>query len=364
MGQSQRGSVLITASVLATALFGIAALAVDGAFLTEVRSELQNAADAAVIAAVSGLVVGQAEGRQRAQQYAGLNPVLRQTVNIAQQDLVFGHWDPDTRQFFQTTTAPNSARVALRLTETSSPAAPGLFFAPVLGQRRADVAATATASLGNRSIVLTLDRSGSMNDDGASPEQPLTDTKAAAKNFLDLLRNFPIEGDQAGLVFYNDVAALEQPLTEDFNQVKAAIDRPNASGFTNIAAALCTARRELLSARAEPRGLKVAVLLSDGRANTRRDPSSCQTVGTPGQDRLIERDANNPSARQALEEGREMARNGVILYTISLGNDTNQASMRNMAEATGGQHFFAPTTDDLEEVFNQIAARIPVGLVE
>jgi Mg-chelatase subunit ChlD len=184
----------------------------------------------------------------------------------------------------------------------------------------------------------------------------MTDVQNAAKRFLNSVQNFPIVGDKAGLVYYSDTASLDERLTDNFDQVKQAIDAGMPGGCTNIAAALRAARIELGSSRANNRGLKVAVLLSDGRTNTRitGDTTPCRDIdAAPG----------NPSEVQALQQARDMLKSGIVLYAISLGLDTNQNLMSKMATETGGEHFFAPTTKQLDEVFQQVSERIPVVLV-
>ncbi len=359
---AESGAVLIYVAVIAAALFGVAALAIDAAFLTETQSELQNTVDASALAAASGLIIGQPEGVQRAQVYAQQNKILGQGVDLNTQQVTFGSWDAVAGTFLETASAPNSVRVTAQLTGNTQPASPALFFAPVIGQQNASVAAKATAALGNRQLMVVLDRSGSMNDDNASPEQPLTDTKDAAKRFLDQIHNFPIEGDKVGLVYYNDQATLDHPLTDNFTAVKNAIDVPNALNCTNIAAALCVARRELLTS--PERAVKAIVLLTDGRTNTRVNPNTCQQLGASCAFTTVERDNTNPAALDAISQAALIAQDGFVLYTISLGNDTNQAVLRQMAQQTGGEHFHAPTTNDLDSVFDQISERIPLSLVQ
>lgn len=358
----QRGVILILTAAALTVLLGIGALAVDGAYLMEVRAELQNAADAVALAAASGLTVGQGEARLRAQQYADLNPVLGDPAAVSNDAVTFGRWDFAARELVPTTGTPNSVRVELQLSDTANSQA--LFLGPVLGRLTADVAVRSTASLGSRKMMMVLDRSESMGYDTVppGPEQPLTDTKTAASRFLDLIQNFPIEGDRAGLVFYNDQAELRHELTDAFSSVQAAISQPNAAGLTNIAAGLCRARQEL-NANAGPGGLRIVILLSDGRTNTRINEDTCERVGTPGQDRNLPF-SRNLSEQQSLRQAQRLAEERAILYTISLGLETNQALMNQMAAATGGEHFFAPTTAQLDEIFETISERIPVILVD
>ena len=365
--RNDRGAVIVTIAVMITALLAMAALAVDGAYLMELRSQLQNTADAASLAAASGLTVSIVDARLRAADYGQRNPVLGHAVQITGQQMTFGQWDFNANRFLATNSAPNSVRLHLSLSDTPGLANTHLFFAPVLGVRAADIQVRATASLGNRNIILALDRSTSMDDDGINPPQPWTDVKSASMRFLDRLRLFPVVGDRISLVSYNEQGVVEERLTENFPLVRDAIQNldicypPACGGYTNIADAMRDSRAEVTSARANSRGLKVVVLLSDGRANVTLngtivcDPSittRCEGVtgGRPEQD--------------ALSQARRMKDAGIVLYTISLGNLTNQTLMRNMALETGGDHFFAPTASQLDDVFQQISARIPVVLVE
>ena len=104
------------------------------------------------------------------------------------------------------------------------------------------------------------------------------------------------------------------------------------------------------------------MLLTDGRTNTRINPVTCRRVGDGCQD--PSGSTLSVAARQAKDQAEALADDGAILYTISLGLQTNGALMEEMAQLASGEHFFAPTTDDLGDVFNQIASRIPGALVE
>ncbi len=366
----------MTVAVIMAALLGMAALAVDASYLMEIRSQMQSTADAAALAATSGLVTSPAEAELRAVEYARHNPVLGHTVRITPSEITYGQWSFDTDQFTPTNASPNSMRIEISLSGTPELANPQLFFAPILGFNTTDVGARATASLGNRNVVLTLDRSNSMDDDSLIPPQPWTDTKAASVSFLSMIQQFPIEGDLVGFVHFSDRGVLENRnrLTENFSAIQTSIENlpmcnqtvpPACGGFTNIAEGMQRARQEVTNpARSNPRGLKVVVLLTDGKPNTTiggtpgnmcipcTQPCTCQT--RPG----------NRAEQQVLEQARTMQNNGVVLYAISLGNDTNQQLMRMAAETTGGEHFYAPSTDELNDIFEQISARIPVVLVE
>src|SRR3989338_4613998 len=297
------GIALVMVAASLTALMGFAALGIDLAFLMEAQGELSSAADATALASASGLSVSvdesakKAEATSRGIRYAGLNKVLGEAVSLnPDEPFEFGRWDGSTFTSPPPNEKPtNAVRVSLELTGIQ------LFFAPVVRPGLGRVAASATAALvGSRDIVLTLDRSGSMNDDseaiapGTQPEQPLTDTKEAAKAFVDLLDpgGEGRKGDQVGLVSYSSAtssatssspaASLDAELTDDFAGVKTAIAGLSADGCTNIAAALCVARREATSSNANPGAVPVIVLLSDGKANQCANLSSCAHISCSG----------------------------------------------------------------------------------
>ena len=360
-----RGIALVMVAAALTALMGFAALGVDLAFVMEAQGELSSAADATAIASASGLTVSsqesvkKAEALSRAQTYAALNKVLGQGINLNAQaaPLDFGRWDASTRTFQLGAEPTDAVRVSFELTGSTIPTAPQLFFAPVLGQGTGRIVASATAALvGSRDIVLALDRSGSMDDDPPrNGPQPITDTKEAAKDFVDLLDP---KGDQVSLVSYSSSASLDNPLTDNFTSVQSAIDGFNANGCTNIAAALCKARREATSSRTKEGAIPVVVLLSDGKTNTQIIPSTCEMLPGSSCGSISKAEGN------AVEQAKLIKKAGIVLYTISLGNDTNENLMRQMAEQTGGKWFPAPTTADLEDIFIEISQKIPAVLVE
>ncbi|QIN78336.1 VWA domain-containing protein [Rubrobacter marinus] len=174
-------------------------------------------------------------------------------------------------------------------------------------------------NLKNLDVVLDIDSSGSM-----SWNDPRGYRKTASKAFVDAL----IEGDQAAVVDFDSRAKLLQPLTTDRAAAKAAIDRIDSSGGTNIAAGLETSLNEL-DRNAKPGHLKAVILLTDGEgyyydALTRRAKDS-----------------------------------GVAVYTIGLGYSTDEYLLRSIAEGTGGDFYHVTSAEDLPQVFRGIAEGEP-----
>ncbi|RLG30524.1 hypothetical protein DRN98_07285, partial [Methanosarcinales archaeon] len=188
-------------------------------------------------------------------------------------------------------------------------------------------------------VVLVFDRSGSMDDDGwddnISDWQPIGDAKIAAKNFVDLLG----KNDRAGLVSFATKANLDESLTFDHQDVKDEIDSMSAGGWTNMSNALELANEELVS-NGRTDITWVEVLLSDGNNN-------CGMKNPPGD-----------CHQRVFDRAEEAKDNGIIIYAIALGENANKTLMERIANITGGKFYYAPTSEDLEEIYEEVAESV------
>ena len=172
--------------------------------------------------------------------------------------------------------------------------------------------------VGKVDVVLTLDSSGSM-----TTNDPQGLRRTAAKSFVDGL----LEVDRAGVVDFDSFAALTQPLTTDHVAVKAAIDRINSSGGTDIGAGVRVGNAELI-AKAEPDRAKAQIVLTDGEG------------------------AYDPALTTQAKD------NGITVYTIGLGAFVDAALLQGIATSTGGQYFAVAQAADLPKVFDRIGSDI------
>lgn len=179
---------------------------------------------------------------------------------------------------------------------------------------------------GARSVMLLLDRSGSMDTDGR-----LASAQQAANQFVG---SYPA-GDGIGAASFSDAGSVDYrlaPLTEAGRAaVQAAVSALSAGGSTNIGGGLLTALGELTS-QVNRSCDEVIILLSDGDHNT----------GTPPETGL--------AAAQAA---------GVTVMSVGLGGDisTNgQATLQNIAVQTGGKFYSLSNPADLYGVFLQLSA--------
>lgn len=186
-------------------------------------------------------------------------------------------------------------------------------------------------------VVLILDRSGSM---GGSK---ITDAQQAAKGFLE----FTNELDRVGFISYSKDIKIRSDLlfmnSTNKDILRAEIDsyKIKAEGTTNIYDAIDTANGLLLKSPREEYVLLVEILLTDGRHNYPAKPEG------------------------AFESLANYAKdNDIAIYTVGLGSDVNPDRLQMIANITGGKYYFAPTSNELEGIFADIAKSLAIAGTE
>jgi hypothetical protein len=216
---------------------------------------------------------------------------------------------------------------------------------------------------------------------GGYKKQPLWDTLNAADWFISecQIGSGPTANpcldpdlDQVGLAYYSDDGTMNNfypssgdsttaaELSFDYavitNTLWTAFD---ASGWTNIGDGIYRGCEILSTNEAEghhgrTNAVHVMILLSDGIPN-RPCPYGwsqwqCEQPGTWPRTHI-----NN-----AVDWATQ---NGIIIFTISLGENADPDLMEDIADATGGTHSYAASTDDLIPIFQEIAQHIFLRLV-
>lgn len=138
----KRGAVGALFVVSLPVILGFAALTIDVGHLFATRAQLQAAADAIVLAAVSQLPDGDAT-LAMAQQVASLNSDGHGAI-LATTDLIPGQWDTATGTFTAWATPPDAVRATVRRSETNGNPVQ-LFFARIFGFNTSNVHASAVA---------------------------------------------------------------------------------------------------------------------------------------------------------------------------------------------------------------------------
>lgn len=206
---------------------------------------------------------------------------------------------------------------------------------------------SASCGVATTSTMLTIDRSGSMNESTNYGGKKIDKAKAGASAFVDLASQNP--ANQVGLVSYANVATADLPLTNTYPVVKQKISVINASGDTCIECAIKYANTLLYAGKRD--GVKHSiVLLTDGIANV--------IDGSPKQ---VKPALAEQAALRAAQTGYNYA--PYTIFVIGIGNNVNSPFLQELAGATGGQYYYTPTVDNLSQIYTQIAGVVSQGSI-
>jgi hypothetical protein len=147
------------------------------------------------------------------------------------------------------------------------------------------------------------------------------------------------------------------------NTVLYQMDRTFALGTTNIAEGIQLGIDVLSMEQGHyrrPGAAHVMVLLTDGQAN-RYPNDDCWK----GRDEWPDTgtDYLDKAAECVIFYAQEARNEGIMVFTISLGQSADRDLMAHVAQLTGGWHRHAPNTDALNEIFDELYERIFLRLI-
>jgi Ca-activated chloride channel homolog len=194
-------------------------------------------------------------------------------------------------------------------------------------------------------IVIALDASGSMAAEDFEPRNRFYVAKLVVNKFVEGLRH-----DRAGLVVFAAKAITRCPLTLDYGALRFVLDSTELGIIedgTAIGNALATCLNRLRASKAKS---KVIILVTDG--------------------------VNNRGEIQPLDAAQLARTLGVKIYTVGAGTngtarfpindpvygktyadlavEIDEASLRQIAEITGGLYYRATNRPSLEKIFEDI----------
>jgi Ca-activated chloride channel family protein len=206
---------------------------------------------------------------------------------------------------------------------------------------------TVAVPIERASIVMTTDVSGSMTAVDVKPSR-LVAAKRAARQFVERVP----KRVNVGLVAFNQTSRVLQSPTTDREEINLAIDSMEPTGGTATGEAIDASvraldRREDATGRKPPAAI---VLLSDGASTSGRDP---------------------------IEAARAAKREGIPVYTVTLGTaegtinvprsgggtetkavPPDPDSLEEIAQESGGRAFTADTAEGLAEVYERLGSQL------
>ncbi|MBO5476979.1 MAG: VWA domain-containing protein [Clostridia bacterium] len=194
-------------------------------------------------------------------------------------------------------------------------------------------------------LVFVIDNSGSMyskaefgNSEENDPEFKRVD---AVNALVDKLQGNYRFGVGKFTFEYKDLVTLSSDKTTIKNRTSSIKTDPENFSGTYIGAGLEGGLKQFSNENNQNR--RYIILLSDGKDDTGG------------------KEYNNG----LVEEQILVAKNkGVKVYTVGLGKSIDESNLRNIAEQTKGKYYFAATAEDLNEVFEKIAADLNYNLYD
>lgn len=219
-------------------------------------------------------------------------------------------------------------------------------------------------------IVLAMDVSGSMLATDVAPSR-LDSAKQAASAFVDQL---PVSF-RVGLVTFGTAAQVAVSPTDDRAEVQAALDALQAEGGTALGDAIGVSlgmAEDVIAAAASSAADPGAASADPSAPTDAAKPPLVATV-------LLSDGANSTGRLEPDEAARAAAGVGMPVYTIALGTASGVVSvpdefgvtqtvpvppdtdtLASIAETTGARSFEAPTSDDLQQIYESLGSRVGV----
>jgi VWFA-related protein len=165
---------------------------------------------------------------------------------------------------------------------------------------------------------LVIDRSGSMEG------QPMRDAQNAAN---DLIGNLS-DNDIAAIISFSDAVKQHTPFTSDEKTLTDAVNSIRSGGYTALYSAIIAAIDTLKNQA----GNRAVIVLSDGK--------------------------NNVGHYTPLDIVTLALRHNITIYTIGLGDEIEESALQYIASTTGGQYYFAPTSELLSIIYRIISGNL------
>ncbi len=227
----------------------------------------------------------------------------------------------------------------------------------------------------HETVILAMDVSGSMRATDVQPNR-LVAAQAAAKAFV---AEQPVS-TRIGVVSFAATAALVQPPTRTREDVITAIDRFQLQRGTAIGSGIIVSLATLFPNA----GIDVSALIygSDKRRSAAldqaREPEKQEFKPVPPGSYtsaaiILLTDGQRTTGPDSLEAARMAAQRGVRVYTVGIGTKSGETigfegwsmrvrldeeTLKNIANITHGEYFYAGTAADLMKVYSALNSRL------
>ena len=366
---TRKGVIAVMVALLFPVILIITGFAVDLAHMQRSRTELRAVADLAAKAAAGALSRTQDldAAKTAAKQVALQNSVAGEPLNLADADIELGHSDrqPNGEYLFSPGGTPlNAVRVNAQRTEQSNDGPVGLYFGLLYGRPFFEPALSSTASFLDVDVCLVLDRSSSMKLQTSSSAGYMSTSNS---RFCDTPRS-----DSRWVALENSVALFVTELTstlavEHVAVVTFASNYTSSCGETNLDASIdqtLSGNLSLVNAAMAARSDSVwngGTYINEGVSLGRQvltGPSS-RTYARKVMIVLTDGVSSSGAGDPVVEASTAVAQD-IRVHTITFSAAAGQEPMQQVAAAGNGNHYHAPDSMTLDDVFRQIAGSVAV----
>jgi Ca-activated chloride channel family protein len=228
----------------------------------------------------------------------------------------------------------------------------------------------------HKTVVLAMDVSGSMRATDVQPNR-LVAAQEAAKAFIADQPPFT----RIGIVSFAGTAALVQPPTQSREDLIAAIDRFQLQRATAIGSGIIVSLAAIfpdagidIAQFSQGRGNRSAALDPPKQADKEKEPFKPVPPGSyPSAVIILLTDGQRTTGPDPLEAAKLAADRGVRVFTVGIGTKEGEVigfegwsmrvrldedTLKQVANITQGEYFYAGTAVDLKKVYENLNSRL------
>jgi len=243
---------------------------------------------------------------------------------------------------------------------------PAVFLAAIAGMLLAGArpAAIVTLPSQHETVILAMDVSGSMRAEDVKPNR-LAAAQAAARTFIEETPG----STRIGIVAFAGSASLVQAPTQNRTDAVAAIEQFQLQHATAVGSGILVSLKALFpEAEFDPFNLR------PGRASAAAGGSAPVKPGSYGSAAVILlTDGQTTTGPDPVEAARVAAARGVRVFTVGVGTPEGEIltgegwsirvrldedALRQIADLTGAEYFYAGTAADLKQVYEALNSKL------
>jgi Ca-activated chloride channel homolog len=241
-------------------------------------------------------------------------------------------------------------------------------------------AALVTLPSQHETVIMAMDVSGSMRAKDVEPDR-ITASQNAAKSFV----NDQPRTTRIGLVTFAATASLVQPPTRAKEDLVAAIDRFQLQRGTAVGSGILVSLKTLFpdmeidvrgfgsrafgGSKNNSKAAPLAALSADGKEAPKPVPPGSYKSGVI----ILLTDGQTTTGADPLEAAKEAANRGVRVFTVGFGTTNGEIigaegwsmrvkldedSLKQIANITHGEYFYASNAVDLKKVYETLNSRL------